>query len=332
MAFRQAAKKYHPDLNHGDGADKKFKEIHTAYAILSNALERKLYDESLLSPKVPKDVFTTPKPTYTYTQTARPTQTKPTEEELRKQAEIRRYRKHLIIQAIVKVVLYALGGLLIGYLLISLGQFLTGQKLKPFSLAQLGGILAGLILGFIWSIDRYFKIETFISKPLHRKMFKHFRTAAFALAFTYLATFLWSLLIKTGLPIPSLVTIIMVMLFILGGATFASDGEMRNRIRTGKILELFVIAWHNFLIGLGGLVLGVVIGLIFYLITPEIDYIYLSALFGFIFTVLLGSVAPEGLGLLTEKINQTLKSLIYVVLLGGMFLIGTGIGFLLGRG
>ena len=44
-AYRQQAKKYHPDLNPGDAAaEAKFKEINEAYAVLSDADKRAKYD------------------------------------------------------------------------------------------------------------------------------------------------------------------------------------------------------------------------------------------------------------------------------------------------
>ena len=45
-AYRQVAKKYHPDMNPGDAeAEKKFKEASEAYAVLSDPEKRKKYDE-----------------------------------------------------------------------------------------------------------------------------------------------------------------------------------------------------------------------------------------------------------------------------------------------
>ena len=45
-AYRQLAKKYHPDMNPGDKeAEKKFKEASEAYAILSDAEKRRQYDQ-----------------------------------------------------------------------------------------------------------------------------------------------------------------------------------------------------------------------------------------------------------------------------------------------
>lgn len=44
-AFRQLAKKYHPDVNKETGAEEKFKEIQEAYAILSDPERKKQYDQ-----------------------------------------------------------------------------------------------------------------------------------------------------------------------------------------------------------------------------------------------------------------------------------------------
>ncbi|WP_432665116.1 DnaJ domain-containing protein [Wukongibacter baidiensis] len=47
-AYRQMAKKYHPDLNKGDKtAEEKFKEAADAYQVLSNADLREEYDKRL---------------------------------------------------------------------------------------------------------------------------------------------------------------------------------------------------------------------------------------------------------------------------------------------
>ncbi len=45
-AYRQMAKKYHPDMNPGDKeAEAKFKEVNEAYAVLSDAEKKQIYDQ-----------------------------------------------------------------------------------------------------------------------------------------------------------------------------------------------------------------------------------------------------------------------------------------------
>lgn len=43
-AYRKKARKYHPDFNKDDGAEKKFKEVSEAYAVLSNKEAKQKYD------------------------------------------------------------------------------------------------------------------------------------------------------------------------------------------------------------------------------------------------------------------------------------------------
>ena len=47
LAYREHAKKYHPDMHVGDNSsEEKFKEINEAYKILSDPKSRKRYDRN----------------------------------------------------------------------------------------------------------------------------------------------------------------------------------------------------------------------------------------------------------------------------------------------
>ena len=43
-AYRQLARKYHPDVNKEPDADQKFKEISNAYEVLSDDQKKQIYD------------------------------------------------------------------------------------------------------------------------------------------------------------------------------------------------------------------------------------------------------------------------------------------------
>src|SRR3989338_11000572 len=44
-AYRNLARKHHPDVDKSDGAEKKFKEINEAYQILSDPQKKSAYDQ-----------------------------------------------------------------------------------------------------------------------------------------------------------------------------------------------------------------------------------------------------------------------------------------------
>ena len=44
-AYRRLAREYHPDVNKAEGAEAKFKEVQSAYDILSDAQKRARYDQ-----------------------------------------------------------------------------------------------------------------------------------------------------------------------------------------------------------------------------------------------------------------------------------------------
>jgi len=54
IAYRNMARRLHPDVNHNPGAATQFRDVTSAYAVLNDPIERQKYDVLTRRPSVPK--------------------------------------------------------------------------------------------------------------------------------------------------------------------------------------------------------------------------------------------------------------------------------------
>lgn len=166
-AYFEMAKKYHPDS--GDESEvRKFHEVAEAYKVLSDKDSRKVYDLSLVAKEgSAKKVETGPK-----YQSAHVSKRESFRDDELKEFHKNRYRK-----AVFRVVLFSVMLGLIGAII---AIILDG-------LYWLGG-LAGICMGFSFSISQNFKVKSFFKSD---KAHKAFRLLTWLLFLVGMGYFVW---------------------------------------------------------------------------------------------------------------------------------------------
>ena len=153
-AYFVMAKKYHPDS--GDQAEvKKFYEVSEAYQILGDPEKRKVYDLSLSTGKIDKELIEKEPPEMSV-EYSRSTHGQDAEF---RQKEIYRYRQQLLLQAVFKVVVTVIVAALIGN---TLAVLLDGSILL--------GVVAGTVFGLFWSVRSHFELSSFIHNSFHLRL------------------------------------------------------------------------------------------------------------------------------------------------------------------
>lgn len=326
-AYFRLAKKYHPDAGRSQDIEQ-FKLIAQAYKILSNPLERAVYDQGLKKEPTPEQVVDNFVRDHTYAADASAASDPRI---LRKQErELRQYRRRLILKALFYILLVSIVASLMGGGMVVLFKFLleraTGEIFSRFY--ELGGLLAGLVLGLILSLDHHFDLESYLSFK-YQHLVKHLRVFLFTLAIGFFATlcFGWLLAVfNVQGVVPAVTTLSLALLF---AATISADGHFWERVRDGKFFALFMLLLHNLLKGLIGALLGGLIAVSLYLIFRRPEILWQFAFCGYALTILFGSRAPETIDQLNQITQKPMKSVLYLFALLAMLATGFFVGIYL---
>jgi curved DNA-binding protein CbpA len=171
-AYFKLAKKHHPDAS--DRAEiKKFYEATEAYRVLSDPEQRRAYDQTLKGGKIEKILVEEP---------VHPTIFKEAgvaDEEFRKK-EMYSFKRKIYFKAILRIIGF---GLALAAIACVFSYILNGNRFI--------GLLAGLIIGVIWSISSNFDVDSFIQSERNKKITKIISRSAMGLSIAY---FIWLLI------------------------------------------------------------------------------------------------------------------------------------------
>jgi len=170
-AYFKLAKKHHPDAS--DKAEiKKFYEATEAYRVLSDPEQRRAYDQTLKGGKIEKILVEEP---------AHPTIFKEEaslNEESRKK-EMFSFKRKIYLQAVFRIIGFGLALAAIAYVF---SYIFNGNRFI--------GLVAGLIIGIIWSTSSNFDVNSFIQSERNKKITKIVSRSAMGLSIAY---FIWIL-------------------------------------------------------------------------------------------------------------------------------------------
>lgn len=300
-AYREQARRYHPDVSTTPEAEKRFQAINEAYSVLSNPLKRADYDQSRRPKGAPE---------------ARP-------------GEFRR----LVMEAFWRVLVY--GGVfgLVGLFFELVLSWLGGGQAQGWT-TYLGGTLAGTLSGFIWGVDRNFVVETFLGAGWTGRIYTFLRTVVIALTGAYAVGRLISFVeLTVGDGAVGLPTLLGSAVGLVVGATLGSDGAVWEKLRSGKgRFELLYGALRGLLVG--GIAAAVTVVMVAMLWQWGVDVVawWMWVVFvGFGLGMILGSIQPPNLAAYASYASASIRSMLFILILLGVLLIGVVLG-MIGRG
>jgi hypothetical protein len=306
-AYRELAKKYHPDKD--EGSEEQFKQINLAYATLSDSLKRADYDATLSE---------------TYVR-AEPSAPAPKAEEVAKSSQ-----RALFAAAYTRAFFVLLMGVALGgFLQLVIWYLFGGEKFNPQEMVW--GVLWGAILGGFWGADLNFKMENLLGPGYLGRTYTFLRTSFFGLGGAYFGGLVFSALDKIEVVKSFPLTLIGIILGLIIGATLGSDGDVASKIKTpfGRF-NLLYTALRGIEVGIVGLALGVILGGILGEIL-ETQFIFWSGFFGFCLGVILGCISPPNLAAYASYASAQVKNIIVILMVTGGLLMGIIFGHIFGQ-
>lgn len=306
-AYRTLAREYHPDVSTAKDAEDRFKEINTAYDVLSDSLKRADYDQTLADPGVRRDAssgapadgqsgYADPNPQPSYT---------PDRSVLIRAAMIRTIAAGLI--AGVVGVIFQVG---IAY----------GLERDVVANTLAFGALPAVLLGLLYSADMNFKVESFLGSGWTGRSYTFARTVLMALGAAYytgLIGFLLDTQLETKVFTPPF-----LLVGILIGAVVGSDGDTPEKLRSGPgRFNLFYTLLRGAEIGGVGALIGAGLGAIL----GQVGYASLfgwSVFTGFAIGMIAGSIKPPNLAAYASYASASVKNIIVILMVAVALLAG----------
>ncbi|MBN2087124.1 J domain-containing protein [Candidatus Peregrinibacteria bacterium] len=155
-AYFKMAKKYHPDAVDKNEIQK-FYEVAEAYQILSNTEERRAYDLSFGGGKIEK-ILVDEVPEHP---TIFKNEGTNADADAYRIKEMRSFKRRILLQGIFRVIGFSL--------LMSVFGFALSFILEGILYV---GLICGFVVGFLWSINSNFDIESFIESQKKRRIIK----------------------------------------------------------------------------------------------------------------------------------------------------------------
>jgi len=299
-AYRNLARRYHPDINKDPEAVEKFKKVSTAYKILSDPEKRKEYDTSFQ------------------------VESKPQEESEEEAAEETSSRFKLLAAAIFRVLAVVFGASFLGSLINFLAWYFTSTKAFSFNVIKFGFIF-GALAGLIWGIDLNFDITSFLCSSIWNKIYSFFRTITGAISIGYFGGLLGFILDIFLYKKVFWLSFGGFLCGLLVGATLSSDGDTVFKLKSHKgRLNLLFTAFRGILFGLLGSWLTFLIALVITSIT-QVNLIKSGLFFGAVLGIILGCTNLDNLTAYSsdiplKRINFFIIILIIAALIFGFVL------------
>jgi DnaJ-domain-containing protein 1 len=317
-SYRKLAQRYHPDVNKEPSAEEKFTTINVAYSVLSDSLKRADYDQELAQTVVRRPAADDTRASSYAAEHSRGR----AEEAVSAEPTRAQY-----FAAFTRVFFSSAAGLIIGGVL----QYIASADLDSLNAASfVWGPLAGLVVGAIWGADVNFRIETFLVKPRLVRAVSFFRTAGLGIGLGYGGALLGVILAHSIHRDPQGFVSAGLILGVLSGATYGSDGEGWQKLTAGHArFELFYAGIRAGSVGVIAGILGLLLGgtLEIFGAAGVAGWTALVAgLLGFI----LGAISPSNLSAYASYVSASVRSTLFILAVALALLIGLIWGSLYG--